>query len=80
MIQLELTDVEAESFKTWRKHQSIFEVLLERHIFSVKKGTATLYFNDRGVLTDARVDVPVFQRRKQNLSTLQFDISQSMPL
>ena len=78
MTKIELNDAEVESFKAWREHQDTFEILFRRHIFEVKKGTATLFFNDKGVLTDARVDVPVYQRKQKLSTAIQFDISKRL--
>jgi phosphoserine aminotransferase len=56
VISVDLTDLEAESFKAWREHQDEFQKLVDSQLFDVKSGVALVHFNHDGTIV--RVEVP----------------------
>lgn len=45
MITLDLTDLEAEQFKSWRENQDKFNTLLEAGVFNIKGAPVTIHFD-----------------------------------
>lgn len=64
-VKIELTDSEAESFKEWRENQDRFEVLLSGGVFDIRSGSASIFFNKDGVITNIRKDTVSYQRKRE---------------
>lgn len=70
MVRIELDEVEAESFKAWRRYQESFEALLEAGVFEIKKGIAQLTFSPHGKLISVKIEAESWRRKKRKgLST-----------
>jgi hypothetical protein len=48
-VTIQLTAMEAELFKQYRKHEPLFIKLLQKKIFDIRDGKATLHFNNDGL-------------------------------
>ncbi len=70
MMTLTLTDTEAESFRRWREHQDVFEVLLAHGIFDIRNGSAELHFNSLGQLASLDAHVKLFRAPKTGITVL----------
>jgi len=60
---LHLTPEQIELFKLFRQYQEPFKVLIESGVFDTKKGTATLSFDNHGLLTDVSVTFNAYKRK-----------------
>jgi hypothetical protein len=56
MIQIELSDTEAELFIRFREYQDVFQVMIEKEVFKVKAGKAILHFNGSNKLIMITID------------------------
>lgn len=56
MVKLELTPVDAELFREFRRVQDTLSILSSAGVFNVKNGRAILNFDAQGVLTQVDFD------------------------
>ena len=70
MINIELTDQEAQLFKDFQQHHDTFMVLNNSGVFDIKNGTALLNFDSIGTLTDVDCSFKLFKKGKATLLTL----------
>lgn len=57
-ITVYLAPIDVERFKEFQKHYEVFNLLLEKKVFSQKSAAITLHFDNKGVLrTVQRADV-----------------------
>ena len=66
---IELTNYDAELFKKFREHQSLFSNLLDAGVFSVRNGEATLFFNHQATLM--RIDIKQMTYRNDKTCLLE---------
>lgn len=64
MINVKLTKKDAEQFKKFMEYYDIFGVLVSSGIFELKNTSATLNFNNDGVLMDIDTETKVYKRSK----------------
>jgi len=62
--KIELTNKEAELFKTFREHQDIIELLIVNGVFELKNGKALLSFSSEGKLMNIKTEMVAFRRKK----------------
>ena len=62
LIPVYLTKADAASFKKWREHQALFELLLKHSIFDIKNGSAELHFDPAGHLASIDAHVKVYRK------------------
>jgi len=55
MYSIELNDEEALAFSLFRKHQDLFQSLIDAHIHEVKGGQALLHFRPDGKLMEVEL-------------------------
>lgn len=66
MIQLELTEKEAEAFRSFREHQDAMEVMLKAGVFEMRRGSVEIHFDLEGKI-GAIVGHPTLYKRDQVL-------------
>jgi hypothetical protein len=59
MIIIELTNEDAELFKSFRKHQDIFKALLDAGLDNTKNGKLILNYNHLGEMLDIEKQVHI---------------------
>lgn len=52
MINIELTDQEAQLFLEYQKNRDTFKIMLEAGVFGVRNGQAILSFDPSGTMCD----------------------------
>lgn len=62
MVNIELTDNEAELFKQFRQNEPNFTAMLSCGVFDVKKGQVILSFSAEGKLTDVDIHIKAFKK------------------
>lgn len=67
-IKIQLTNKEAELFKTFREHQDIIEILIASQVFEMRNSKAVLSFSSEGKLMIITGKKTLFRRTKK-LST-----------
>lgn len=50
MTQVELTDEDAELFKSFREHQEHYKIMLDAGIFAFKGGSVVIHYNPTGLI------------------------------
>lgn len=63
IIQIELSEDEAELFKKFRQHQNNFEYLLQEGIFDLRNSEAILDFDSSGFLGHIKMGVHKYRRK-----------------
>ncbi len=66
MINLELTEKEAEAFRTFREHQDAIEVMLKAGVFEIRRGSVEVHFDLEGKI-GAIIGHPTLYKRDQML-------------
>jgi len=66
IIKIELSQQDAEIFKTFCKFRDDFENMLNAGVFEFKNGSATLYRDSNGILKDIEIKVKTYQRKKNS--------------
>jgi hypothetical protein len=61
MVNVTLSEQEAQSFLKWREHQANFEILLENGVFDVRNGSVELHFNVAGHVASIDAHIKVFR-------------------
>lgn len=61
-IQVEMSACDAQRFLEFQKNYETFNTLLDAGVFNVRNGTATLNFNNDGVLTEAKCQIVTYKR------------------
>lgn len=64
MITLELTEIDAETFREYRRYQSNFETMLKAGVFETKEGSVVIDFDPNGIITDIKRNNSLFNRRR----------------
>ena len=59
--KIELTDIEAELFLAFRKHQTEFMVLKASGIFDLKNGSITIHKDVNGIVRQIETNQVVFK-------------------
>ena len=67
MIKVELTEIDAELFREFRRVQDMLRVLNDAGVFQTKNGKIILNFNEDGVLTDIKVDKTLYKRKHNSV-------------
>jgi len=67
MINVELTEIDAELFREFRRVQDMLRVLNDAGVFQTKNGKIILNFNEDGVLTDIKVDKTLYKRKHNSV-------------
>lgn len=49
MTTVDLTNIDAELFKLFRKHQDAFQLLVDNGVFEVRNGQVTIDFDKDGI-------------------------------
>lgn len=62
MIDIQLTEEDAQLFLKFREHQSTFAILEEAGVFNVRNGKAVLNFDANGTLCDIECTLKTFKR------------------
>lgn len=55
MTSIELNDEEVSAFLMFRKHQDLFQSMIDAHLHEVKGGQATLHFRPDGQLMNVEL-------------------------
>lgn len=63
-VSVDLIADEAQSFLLFRKHQELFQALLQAGVEHIRSGKAVLSFNHDGVLMEVEVQEKRFARKK----------------
>lgn len=63
MTTIELSDEEAKQFIAFRQHQGLFEALLEAGIYEIRRGEATLFFNQDGSLMHIEIKRIAYRKK-----------------
>ena len=61
MVVIELTELDAETFREYRRYQDNFETLLKAGVFETKSASVTVDFDKHGVIQV--ISGPMFNRR-----------------
>jgi len=49
-VTIFLTPIDVELFRSFREHQTDFMVLLDNGVFSMKNGSLTIHYDDKGLV------------------------------
>lgn len=63
-IAVHLTPQEIESFKQWRKHQDMFEILLKGKVFEPEIREVIIYRTRQGAIKDIFLNQNSYSRKK----------------
>lgn len=64
MITLELTEKEADAFRSFREHQDTFSVMLKAGVFEMRRGSVEIHFDPEGKV-GAIIGHPLMYKRDQ---------------
>jgi len=67
MINIELTEQDAQQFRDFQQHYDLFTVLNNSGVFDIRNGTALLNFDSTGTLSDIDCNFKLYKRGKSVL-------------
>lgn len=62
-IAVEMTEIEASDFVEYQRNRILFGMLLNAGVFSIKNGSGTLHFDDKGRLKKITTDYVLYDDR-----------------
>jgi hypothetical protein len=65
-IAVYLLEEEVEMFKVFREHQDIFQFMIDSGVFELKRGAATINFDDKGIISSIKKEVWHYPKNKKN--------------
>lgn len=60
-VSINLSPEEARLFMLFRQHQANFQVLVDNHVFDIKRGNVILSYDDHGRLAAIKLEEMVFR-------------------
>jgi len=72
LIDVRMTEYEAQSFIEYQKNHLMFNILKDAGVFNVRNGKAILNFDAGGILTEVKCDVTTYKLGKPVVQFIQF--------
>ena len=68
LINIQLTNEDAELFRKFREHQDTFSVLIDSGVFDTRNGEAILNLDNMSNLTQIKTNVITYKRKMLNVA------------